>query len=337
MEKTIKVSVAMATYNGACYIEEQLKSICLQTIKPDEIVISDDGSKDVTIDIVKRIASSEVAEGIDFKILRDNPRHGYCGNFEWALKHTSGDYIFLCDQDDIWLPTKVEKVLQFLKCYPKVSCVFHDASLIDKNNNPIKSGTFWLHRPLNMDVNQDGVFMFRREEFLEQIVSQPICNGMVMCVSKELVRNSIPFPKIKGFHDQWLTFCAIMEDSCYYLDQKLAFYRLHGQNMAGNPAYKGNMKDRIKKVYKRVYSAQLLDIDILFLGESMVKKLEENGLVPTSAYCTAKRLVEIGDKKRDAFGSNRIIGICKLCKLYITDVRYRRSGTKSFFTNCLVY
>ena len=127
MSDHVCVSVAMATYNGEQYLEEQLDSILLNLSDQDEIVISDDGSTDKTIEIVQTYMCK------DKRIrLIEGPRSGLIANFENAIRNTRGTYIFLSDQDDIWAENKVAKVL---KCFQEhqCSCVVHNAQVIDEN------------------------------------------------------------------------------------------------------------------------------------------------------------------------------------------------------------
>src|SRR5687768_2514416 len=101
------ISVALCTYNGAKFIAEQLESICKQTTPPNEIVICDDGSTDDTIACIDRVKKNHPA--IDWKIKRNTANLGYVKNFEQAVLLTTGDIVFLSDQDDVWLPEKVQK------------------------------------------------------------------------------------------------------------------------------------------------------------------------------------------------------------------------------------
>ena len=103
MDGAGKISVCIATYNGERYIREQLDSILSQLSLDDEVIISDDGSKDSTIEIISSYLDSRI------KVFKNNGKHGYVGNFENALNHSSGDFIFLSDQDDIWELQKIEK------------------------------------------------------------------------------------------------------------------------------------------------------------------------------------------------------------------------------------
>jgi len=98
-------SVALCTYNGAKYIEEQLRSIIDQTHRVNEIVVCDDGSIDETLEIVEKI--KQQTSDIDFKISVNKPNLGVCANFDKAIHECSGDIIFLSDQDDIWMKNKL--------------------------------------------------------------------------------------------------------------------------------------------------------------------------------------------------------------------------------------
>lgn len=325
-----RISVAMATYNGEKYIEEQLLSICRQTRKPDEIVISDDGSKDGTLEVVKRVATSEDAKGINFVVITDNPRHGYCGNFEWAIKHTTGDLIFLSDQDDVWLPEKVEEIWSVFDRHSDVMCVIHGATLIDQYGERIP-GEF--HRLIKLDqlpTNDDGEVQLPQDEYLERSASAALANGMVMCLSRNLLETALPFPKSSGLHDCWIGFCAMVHDRCWYLNKSLAEYRLHGTNTCGSSAKKAGIRQRIKRVFKKISNCQSAVLERYHLGKAMVNLLDNVGLNNHLAYGTAKRVCDIGKTQVEAFYTGGVLGAYKLCRLYFTDMRYRRSGTLDF-------
>jgi len=326
-----KISVVIATYNGEKYIKEQLQSICNQTLKPNEIIVSDDGSKDATLAIVRKVSKQPEASGIQFVVLQDNPRHGYGGNFEWAMKHSSGDYIFLCDQDDFWLSSKVESVIEVFYKHPDAKLVFHDAELIDKDGKRI-SGTF---NPLLDRLNIRNQELVKiGTSYCETACSASFINGMCMCISKDLMEVSIPFPYNK-LHDQWLLFLATANDSAYFLNQILAQYRLHGKNVCGHRAFKGSLWDRIQKWKSTIKSGNIAFADKYHLASAMLQYLVENysdNLTPEleSASKTAARIVDIGSKTIECATSGRMSGAIRLIKLYCTDIRYRRSGRNIF-------
>ena len=132
----MSISVALATYNGEKYISEQLNSILPQLGPEDEIIISDDGSSDRTLEIVAGFCSAQI------KVLK-NPGKGVISNVENAIKHTSGDIIFLCDQDDVWLPDKVSVTKKYL-LESDVKLVVSDAIVVDENLKVLEDSFFKL-------------------------------------------------------------------------------------------------------------------------------------------------------------------------------------------------
>lgn len=318
----------MATYNGEKFIEEQLLSICRQTRKPDEIVVSDDGSKDRTLEIVDRVSRCEDARGIDFVVLTDNPRHGYCGNFEWAITHTTGDLIFLSDQDDVWVPEKVAEMLVIFEKYPDAECVCHNATLIGKNGEPL-DGVFderfykgWLDIPVGEGIRVE------QHRYLERAVSWGGIHGMSMCITKGFAKAILPFPN--GGHDQWITFCSILNNSMYYYNSALTLYRIHGLNTAGNLGQKRAFSDKIKRFCRNMTHCDGQYSVFYQRGVAMKKRLEDRGFKAHAAFATASRVAEIGEKVYAAETSGRIAGAVRLCKLFCTDMRYRRSGINAF-------
>jgi glycosyltransferase involved in cell wall biosynthesis len=128
------ISVAMCTYNGSKHIKEQLESIIYQTRKPDEIIICDDCSSDNTVEIAQNLLSVST---IKSTIIRNEINLGFRKNFEKAIGLCHGDIVFLSDQDDVWLPEKIEKVANIFDNDEEVIMAFHDAY-----NGPLVKTTF---------------------------------------------------------------------------------------------------------------------------------------------------------------------------------------------------
>ena len=124
----MKISIAMATYNGAQYIQEQLQSFVDQTRQPDELIITDDCSTDQTEAIVGEFAKT-APFAVEFH--RNENNLGYCGNFNAALMKTTGDLVFLSDQDDVWFPEKIEHMINVAERNPHAWIVMNDAALTD--------------------------------------------------------------------------------------------------------------------------------------------------------------------------------------------------------------
>ena len=122
----MKISVAMAYYNGGTYIEEQMDSILSQLGEKDEVIVSVDGASDGSKPLLLKMAE------VDSRIhIVKGPGKGVVRNFENAIRHCNGDIIYLSDQDDIWKPDKVEKV-NYAFSNPEVKAVLHDAEIVDE-------------------------------------------------------------------------------------------------------------------------------------------------------------------------------------------------------------
>lgn len=213
-----RISVAMATYNGAAFLKEQIDSIIGQLTAEDEIVISDDGSTDDTLQILHAYEGGEVSVRII-----DGPRSGIKKNVENALAHCMGSYIFLADQDDIWFPEKVNSVME---CFSdeKVNLVIHDAVVFtDDPGKPFMNSFFAFRKA------KAGIFKnIWRNSYI----------GCCMAFRSDLLKNVLPIPAQIEMHDQWI---GILNDfyykKAYFLRKPLLYYRRHGENNSAMAPY----------------------------------------------------------------------------------------------------
>ena len=205
------ISVCIATYNGALYITEQLASICAQLSADDEIIISDDGSTDRTLDVVRDFGDPRI------RIVRNNSQRCYTANFENALSYAKGDYIFICDQDDVWLPNKVETVVHCLRD-EGYSVVAHDAIITDASLTPTGHSYYRIKGHIFRGLAGNLI----RFSFL----------GCCLAVRKEVLKKALPFPSdhLLCTHDNWLFLCASAFGRAKVLDQPLIYYRRHAGN-----------------------------------------------------------------------------------------------------------
>lgn len=330
----VRISVAMATYNGEKYIEEQLLSICHQTRKPDEIIISDDGSKDATLEIAAKVSKSKEAQGIDFHIITDNPRHGCGGNFGWALEHTTGDIVFICGQDDRWTEDKVERVSQIFEAHEDAMCVLHNACIMNGEgeitNMPFMTET---DAAILTEHCPKGDTVKLAADVLDSAVSRTIIAGIAIVLRKELVQQLQPIPTYA--EDQWIVFMALLNNGCYFTNQMLTYYRKHIFNTSGSRS-KGIRK--IMRLFQEIATIQRRKLSYVYmyeLGKGCVERIEKKGLQNTPAYRTARRVLEIGENKMKAYDSGGIAGCRQLCAMYKNDIRYRRIGFWPFFYDCV--
>jgi glycosyltransferase involved in cell wall biosynthesis len=218
----MKVSVAMCTWNGAAYVEEQLASIVAQSRKPDELIVCDDASTDATARILERFS---VTAPFPLRITRNRERLGTTRNFEQAIRQCTGDVIFLSDQDDVWRPEKIATMTdQFIRDI-RLGCLFTDAVL--------GQGTLWDRIGFD-DVERSRV---HRGKAFDVLIRHNVVTGATMAFRAKWRETVLPVPD-EILHDRWiaLILSAVSRVDC--LEMPLIEYREHPQQQigAGQPA-----------------------------------------------------------------------------------------------------
>ena len=221
-----KISIALTTYNGEKYLSEQLAGYVIQTRPPDEIVIGDDGSNDRTIEIIKDFAAS-VSFPVRLEINEKNL--GSTGNFARIIARCQGDFIFLSDQDDVWLPEKIEKMAAELENYPNVGLVFSDAEVVDENlvslNKKLSDLTF------SPTVRRE----IEKSSFFDFLLLRNYVTGATMAFRTELQGKFLPFPMHipEMIHDAWIAFVIVANADFKFIDECLIKYRQHERQQLG--------------------------------------------------------------------------------------------------------
>lgn len=208
----MKISVALAAYKGEQYIAGQLESILLQLGENDEVIVSDDYPAGKTRDIVLEMASAD-------KRIRyiEGPGKGVVKNFENAMLGCTGDVIFLSDQDDIWLPGKVESVMNEIRNGAQL--VLHDASVADADLNITDESYFSSHSS--------------NTSFFGNIIRNSFV-GCCMAFTRELMTQAMPFPEKLPMHDWWIALVALKKKrKTVMLRNPLILWRRHGDNVTG--------------------------------------------------------------------------------------------------------
>lgn len=214
-----RVSIALTTYNGEKYIEDQLNSLIRQTRKFDELIICDDNSTDSTYNILEKYAS----ENPNIKLFRNKIKLGFKKNFEQAILYTTGDYIALCDQDDIWCDNHLQVLLNSIGDNMLVA----GDAIIESNDNRSGMNLSYLMHLSNLNKQNKDLLKFA---FLYH---NPFL-GMTMMMNKEFIKEAIPIPEHVNYHDSWFAFLAIAKNSFIYVPKVITKYRLHGGNVTGN-------------------------------------------------------------------------------------------------------
>jgi glycosyltransferase involved in cell wall biosynthesis len=221
----MKISIALCTYNGEKYIREQLESILNQTVPPDEIIICDDRSSDSTPAIIRDM--QQLNKSILFYVNDDNV--GIKRNFESAIERTTGDLIFLSDQDDIWLPNKIELFLAAFKKDPYKKALFSDGYLYVEGKNWEKGLWDALCFKEAQMMQQDKFKLFSYINYLDNVVT-----GAALAFKKEVKRFILPFPEdAKEMHDYWLCNALSERGLIFPLEEKTFLYRIHPSQQIG--------------------------------------------------------------------------------------------------------
>lgn len=227
VENEIGISVCMATYNGEKYLKRQLESILVNLTDKDELIISDDGSSDETLSILKEYARKNKQI-----VILKGPRQGVIKNFENALKNAKGNIIFLADQDDEWEKNKVEIMIKQFD-NPKTLAVVHDAIIVDAKGNKLF----------------DSLFEIRNSKagLLKNLLKNSYV-GCCMAIRSELLQMALPFPNGIEMHDWWLGLISDYKKGSIFINDKLIKYRRHDHNVSGMKHY-----PLIRMVENRIY------------------------------------------------------------------------------------
>lgn len=203
----MKISIALATYNGEKYLQEQLESFLAQTRLPDELVISDDCSTDNTMNIIKSFAAKAPFE---VKYWQNEKNLGYGANFNEALLQTTGDLVFLSDQDDVWFPEKIDEMTRLSIQHPECSVLMNDSELTDA------------------DLNSVG--LTKRGQM--RSIGSPNTSFVMGCCSvikRDHLDLCLPVPE-GCVHDDWLMVIADALQTKFIHEQVFQYYRRHEAN-----------------------------------------------------------------------------------------------------------
>ncbi len=206
----MKISIAMATYNGARYLREQLESFSAQSILPDELVICDDGSTDGTLDIARDFAESS---RFPVRIFINEVRLNYARNFGRAIEYCSGDLIFLSDQDDVWFPEKIKRVRQYFLESASTWVVVNDAEITDAVLNT--SGRTTAGQLVSSGGSTDLLLL-----------------GCCLAFRAQLKPLLFPIPHEIHGHDGWVNTLGIALGVRKFLPEVLQYYRRHQSNVS---------------------------------------------------------------------------------------------------------
>ena len=222
----------MCTYNGEKFVEQQLKSILSQTELPRQIVISDDGSSDATLSIIRQVWSSYLELNIqkvdlELVVIENHTSLGVSKNFEQALLACTYPLIALADQDDVWVPGKLQQLRSFFEEDPDVLFVFTNSCLVDEQGRSLGSTTFQA-----LGVTPREKKLIKQGDALQVFLRRNLATGATVMLKQEILEAAIPFPN-GWVHDEWLALISSCTGKVIMVEDSLIDYRQHSTNQIG--------------------------------------------------------------------------------------------------------
>lgn len=225
--RSLTVSVALCTYNGARFVAEQVRSILAQSSPAAQIVISDDGSTDATLDIVRTELAAAGSAAPEVVIFENPAPLGVTRNFEQAILACTGDLIVLSDQDDIWVPDRLARAEREFVARPQLLLLHGDARLVDDAGEPLGHSLFEA-----IEFTAGEQREVRRGRALDVLLRRNVVTGATAAFRRSLLAAASPFPDA-WVHDEWLAMVAAMTGGVDFVGEPLIDYRQHGSNEIG--------------------------------------------------------------------------------------------------------
>lgn len=248
-----KISIILATYNSAPYLNETIDSILRQDCSDWRLMISDGGSTDSTLEIIEQYTQKHPDK---ITMLSAEKSLFVCENFSVLLDKSSSDYVMFCDHDDIWLPSKISKTRAAMKRAEQQYgnqtplLVFTDTQVVDKNLNTLSNSNLKYQNldPKRLDLNQ--------------LLLQNVPSGCTMMMNRRLVDLSKPIPPQAVMHDHWVSLVATAFGKIIFIDKPTMLYRQHDSNYYGASKYGwGHFLHRYRQGFDAVRRRQYLYID----------------------------------------------------------------------------
>lgn len=271
------ISIVLSTFNSMKYLEELVNSLINQTEKNYEVIICDDCSTDNTVDFLKEfIVKNKLSK---WKIYSNESNLGYVKNFAKGISLSQGEYIFLCDHDDIWLPNKLEIVLNLFKKSEKYKLIGSSFEIIDAlgKKKPAKNSFF---------LSNNGIYKYHvKKNKIENISFKKLFTysftpGCCMAFRKEAKDEIVQLLNVAP-HDYLISCYFAAQRGAYFLNMPLIQYRIHGENTIGL-ADKSSIDERIR-LCQRDYLEK----------EDVLNSLMRSGQLNKSNYKYAKKLLKL--------------------------------------------
>lgn len=266
-----KIVIALATYNGAAHLAEQVRSLQAQDFGDWQLLARDDGSVDGTRDLLAQLASEDPR----ITVVESTARFGVVRNFAELLaraERAGADYVFTCDQDDVWLPTKISRSLAAMtrleaeRGRETPLLVHSDLAVVDHALRPLYPSF----------LRRQGI---RHEESspLNVLLVQNFVTGCASLMNKALLRLALPFPECCIMHDWWIAQCAAAGGAIGFLAEPTILYRQHGANQIGASGSLGNLNVFNAAGRKRFARSWKIGVQSVWQARALGQRLRERG------------------------------------------------------------
>ena len=279
----------MCTYNGARFVGEQLASIAAQTRPPDELVVCDDCSTDETIECIREFARTAP---FPVRVFENEKNTGSTKNFERALELCEGDFIAFADQDDVWLPEKLQR-LEGALANESTALAFTDGEVVDESLRPLGQRVWQTIR-----FGEEEQRLFRERRAFSVLLDHNVVTGAALALKAEFRKLILPFPNdlmhdgIPVIHDWWTALIIAAVADVSFVSEPLFKYRQHaGQQMGvmskGDehaPAFRRNMFSTdvkyIRAILERLSGVEGVRANVLSDLEARLTHLETRAAMP---------------------------------------------------------
>ncbi|NMC98474.1 MAG: glycosyltransferase family 2 protein [Bacteroidales bacterium] len=320
----LKISVAITTYNGEKFIKEQLESILKQKRKPDEIIVCDDCSTDLTLDIVKNTLKNS---DIYYKIIKNPNNLGFVKNFEKAISLCKGDIIFISDQDDFWLNEKIEKTEKIFLNDNNCMLVFSNMEIVNENLSTIGYNT-WDLLGINEHLTDFDIL-----KLISQ--SKDIFNGCAMIIRKTVKQFIFPFSEKWG-HDLWIiaNVALFYDNSIKFIPDKLVLHRRHlfntsKVNLLGTNNFEKNKQHNYFKKIKKICTN--MKENIKFNKERynafLIHIKEKQKMLNRNKYIIIKDVYEYYDRRLKMYDKNIFYGFFEILQALKKGLYYKYNNS----------
>jgi Glycosyl transferase family 2 len=303
----MRISIALATLQGERFLSEQLDSFLQQIRLPDELCISDDGSSDGTLELIREFSARAP---FPVKLVINVNRKGAIGNFQNAVEQCIGDVILFSDQDDVWLPQHIERLVSGMESDPRIVAVASNSEYVDENLKPTGQSTESVERfPSRL---RDATMRFPRNQ-LELVLRHRISAGHGMAFRRRLLPLLLPF-STEWNYDQWVFILSATAGNVTYVPEPQTLHRQHESQTEGSrridlQAWAQHSKNR---------SEDQQDKEERAWRELLLRVQQKGNLLPDAAaaeYALQQKLdfiVRRAQTRRQAFPSRLVFSVREL-------------------------